>query len=274
MSPFAWVAPRMWGLHLLLVASVVFTVLMGLWQLGVYDSQQADAASQEQSAKPVRLDEVLGPDQAFPGDALDRPVTVRGSYAPSGKQFWVSGRTHDGRVGYWLVAPFLVDGTSSGSGAGQQALLVVRGWSPDHGDLPATPGGAVELNAVLEPGEERSGELGADRTTSTIRIPMLVNELPYNLYSGYAILTRSSPAGDADLARVEPPSADPSWTVGWRNLAYAVQWWVFGGFAVFMWWRMGSEMVANGRRRHDGGGDDPDRVRAERRGEDVDHPVS
>lgn len=23
-----------------------------------------------------------------------------------------------------------------------------------------------------------------------------------------------------------------------RNLAYGIQWWVFAGFAVFMWWRM------------------------------------
>jgi hypothetical protein len=24
---------------------------------------------------------------------------------------------------------------------------------------------------------------------------------------------------------------------GLRNLLYAVEWWVFGGFAVFLWWR-------------------------------------
>jgi hypothetical protein len=24
----------------------------------------------------------------------------------------------------------------------------------------------------------------------------------------------------------------------WRNLAYAVQWWLFAAFGVFMWWRV------------------------------------
>jgi surfeit locus 1 family protein len=44
---------------------------------------------------------------------------------------------------------------------------------------------------------------------------------------------------------VPPPEpGDVSWTVGLRNLAYAVQWWVFGAFAVFMWWRMATESVA------------------------------
>jgi surfeit locus 1 family protein len=31
---------------------------------------------------------------------------------------------------------------------------------------------------------------------------------------------------------------DTSFTTGLRNLMYALQWWVFGGFVVFMWWRI------------------------------------
>ena len=31
---------------------------------------------------------------------------------------------------------------------------------------------------------------------------------------------------------------------GLRNLAYALQWWVFGAFALYMWWRMSTESVA------------------------------
>jgi surfeit locus 1 family protein len=32
--------------------------------------------------------------------------------------------------------------------------------------------------------------------------------------------------------------------VGLKNLAYAMQWWVFGIFAGFMWWRMCTETIA------------------------------
>jgi surfeit locus 1 family protein len=33
----------------------------------------------------------------------------------------------------------------------------------------------------------------------------------------------------------DPAGADAS--TGLRNLLYAFQWWVFGAFAIFMWWR-------------------------------------
>ena len=37
------------------------------------------------------------------------------------------------------------------------------------------------------------------------------------------------------------PGADAS--TGLRNLLYAFQWWVFGAFAIFMWWRWLTEDV-------------------------------
>jgi hypothetical protein len=35
---------------------------------------------------------------------------------------------------------------------------------------------------------------------------------------------------------VPPPDIDTSLNL--RNAAYAVQWWVFGLFAIWMWWKM------------------------------------
>ena len=50
------------------------------------------------------------------------------------------------------------------------------------------------------------------------------------------------------LALADTPSRDDvSWTVGLKNLAYTMQWWVFGAFAIFMWWRMSNEQVAAAR---------------------------
>ena len=42
-----------------------------------------------------------------------------------------------------------------------------------------------------------------------------------------------------------PPSTSPGRTpsTGLRNLLYAFQWWVFGAFAIFMWWRWLQEDV-------------------------------
>ena len=228
--------PAMLGLHVFAVAAVIFTIVMGLWQLGVYDDRQAHEQAEKRDVATVPLDEALGPDEAFSGSANHRPVEVRGSFGPADDQIWVSGHSLDGREGYWLVAPFVVKG--------DDALLVVRGWSPTNDSVPATSNVGT-IQAVLQPGEESGSAIGADRTTDTIRIPLLANELPYDLYSGYAIMTDPEPTGN--LQAVPPPDPDVSWTVGLRNLVYALQWWVFGLFAVMMWLRMCRDVVREAR---------------------------
>lgn len=233
----------MWGLHVFAAAAVAVTVVMGLWQLGVYDTRQADEQTDREQARTVPLQEVLGPDEAFTAGANHRPVWVEGHYASAGQQFWVSGREHDGESGYWLVAPFLVEDVPADQSGRESALLVVRGWAPDNGELAPTPSGPVRLRTVLEASEASSSGLDDARTTGSIRIPALVGELPYDLYSAYGIVTGPGMPAEADLAPVAPPAPESSWTVGWRNLVYAIQWWVFGAFAAFMWWRMASEMV-------------------------------
>ena len=44
-----------------------------------------------------------------------------------------------------------------------------------------------------------------------------------------------------------PPSTScrrPGRSPGWRNLAYAIEWWIFGAFALFLWWRFVRDAVA------------------------------
>ena len=238
----AWFAPGLIGLHVLGVVAVVFCVLMGLWQMGVYDSRQHDEQADKRDVPRVALTDVWAPDTPFVRELNHRPVSVEGSFAPADEQIWVVDKEQDGREGAWLLAPLQVSGGDT--------LLVVRGWAPEAGDFPDVPPGRVTLDAVLEPGEP--AETGArsfdpdERTIGAVRIPSLINEVPYDLYSGFAISTDD--AVSAGLQLVPPPlPSDVPWTVGLRNLAYALQWWVFGLFAAFMWWRMTTESVAASR---------------------------
>lgn len=234
-----WLRPGLLGLHLFAVVALVFCVIMGLWQLGVYDSRKEHEQADKQAVPRVALTDVWGPDAAFEGRLNHRPVSIEGRFAPADEQVWVRGKEQGGRTGAWLVAPVLVGGDA-------HALLVVRGWSPSVTALPAVPSGPVTVNAVLEPGEAGGTAYDPDRRTiGTVRIPALTNELPYDLYSGFAISTSAEASGG--LALATPPAPEMSWTVGLRNLAYAVQWWVFGAFALFMWWRMATESVAAAR---------------------------
>lgn len=230
----SWFTPGLIGLHLFAIVAIVFCIVMGLWQAGAYDDRQHHEQAEKRVVPTVAFDDLWKPGESFLKTFNHRPVTIDGSFAAAQDQFWVAGKKQGGRTGAWLVAPFMVQ--SSGD-----ALLVVRGWAPEPGALPEVPTGAMTLNGVLEPGEKAGAPFDPDnRTIGSVRIPALLNEVPYDLYSGFAISTDDSVSAGLELVTPPMPS-DVSWTDGLRNLAYALQWWVFGLFAAFMWWRMTAE---------------------------------
>jgi surfeit locus 1 family protein len=205
---------------------------MGLWQLGIYEGRQGDAQDGARR-QVVPLADVWQPGEPFTADLKDKRVSIEGRFADDDLRV----TRDDGST--WLVTPFVI---------GDHALLVVRG---EGERAPATD--ATELDVVLEPSEPGGRALDARRTTDAISVPALLNDLPQRLYGGYGIALT-----DTGLPLVDPPDPDVSWTVGLRNLAYALQWWVFGAFALFMWWRMATENVAANK----SGMDDPDRFTA------------
>jgi surfeit locus 1 family protein len=236
-----WLAPRLLALHALAVVAILACVLMGLWQLGVYGSKHDDAAEVARKAAPVDVLRVWGPDDPFTADLTERQVWVRGEF--TGDQFLV----RRGADRYWVVAPVRVAGTKS-------MLLVVRGWTDERLASPDRPQGTVSFRAILQPGEDRSDTDTFDPTTGiygSVSIPQLANVMHGDLFSGFALtVPQALRAGgtpsvgiNGGLRPVEPPDPHVSWTVGLRNLAYALQWWVFGLFAGFMWWRMATEAV-------------------------------
>jgi surfeit locus 1 family protein len=226
-------APRYWGAHLLVLVAVAACVLLGRWQLGVWSDHRSTEAEEVTRQQPVALDDVLGPDAAFPGSGVGRPVVVAGRWDP-GHTVFVSDRERDGRTGVWAVTPVV---TSNGS-----AIPVVRGWVPSPDDAPPGPTGRASLVGLLQPSED-TGAADSDPRDDVIpelSTTDLLPRAPYDLYGGYVVAAAPS----AGLLAVGPqhlPGAGA--TSGLRNLLYALQWWVFGAFAVFMWWRWIEEDV-------------------------------
>ena len=72
---------RILGLTLLALVLIAAMTAMGLWQLGVYRESQALDSAEIAQARPVPLDSLLRPDQAFTAEADSRPVVARGEYA-------------------------------------------------------------------------------------------------------------------------------------------------------------------------------------------------
>lgn len=216
-------------LALLAVVVVAFTRL-GLWQLSVAQDEAVEEARAEQLARPVvSVTESLRPHQRFPDDGAGRPVAATGSYAAD-LQFLVPDRVLDGDTGYWVVTPLIVDETGAN-------LPVVRGFVADPADVDLPADTPVTVTGTLAPGEapEVRKDLPQGQRDS-IDLSALANEWPGELYNAFIFATAEEPRVTTDrLTLIPPPSFGGE--VDWRNFGYALQWWVFAAFAIYMFIR-------------------------------------
>ncbi len=249
MSPAPF-APRYWPVHLLALAAVAATVLLGRWQYDVWHQHRAHDSASVTTQGAVPLDDVLGPDAPYPASGLAKPVVVTGDWVPGGTVY-VSGREQDGRTGVWVVTPVV---TAAGS-----EIPVVRGWARSPGAAPAAPHGRAALVGLLQPPEDSgvADDDTSDDVLPDLSVTDLLQRTHRDLYGGFAIATdRALPggaapaAGTAGLASVAPETLPGAESVtALRNILYAFQWWVFGAFAIFMWWRWLQEDVLGRPRR-------------------------
>lgn len=223
-------------LHATGVAAVAIAVLLSLWQYDAWQAGRELAARDLADSPPVPLARVLGPDDPYPGDQVGRPVTLTGSWLP-GSTVEVDDRSLGGRAGGWVVTPVSVCDT--GDCAGEPAMLVVRGFLPDGADRPAPPTGRAEVTGWLQPGEGK-GLPDPDPTDTVLpelRIASAVQHVDTDLYGGY-VIAREAGAATAGLDPVTPDALpEPDTFTALRNLFYSAEWVVFGGFALFLWWR-------------------------------------
>ena len=230
-------APRYWPGHLLALVAVAAAVGLGWWQLGAWQERREAEARDLTQAEPVPLVEVMGPDDPFPGDQVGQPVELAGTWVPNGTVF-VSGREYDGEEGYWMVTPLAIDASED------PAIPVVLGWVVDVLEAPPPPEGTGELVGLLQP-SEGTGEVDEDPSDDVLpqlRTADLIQHVDQDLYGAYAI-ARDPQLGlpTADVAQL--PGAGVFTAL--RNLLYALEWWVFGGFALFIWWRWVRETEAD-----------------------------
>jgi cytochrome oxidase assembly protein ShyY1 len=228
--------PRWVGLLAALLVVVAACVLLGLWQLGVArDSGRHDAIASASSLERAPLQQVTTAHSAFEADLSNRPVTVTGTYAAD-RSLVVVDRRLDGRVGSWVVTPLVTQGGT---------VPVLRGFvEGTPTTAPEPPPGVVTVTGTLGPGESpRDGEPLPPPQVRSVDLAALVNEWPGALYNVVVLASAEStgPTTGAavtasGLTRVPPP--DAATPLNLRNAAYAVQWWVFGIFAIWMWWKM------------------------------------
>ncbi len=219
---------RLIGPTALALVLVAIAGALGAWQLQAWQARREAEARDLTQLTPVPLTDVMGPDDPFPGTDLGRPVTLEGEWLPQGA-FYVSGREHAGRDGLWLVVPLAV------GAATEPAIPVVLGWTEDV-DTALVPTGAATVTGWLQP-PEGNGSFDDDPDDDVVpqlRTADAIQRVDNDLYSAYAVATSPQEG-------LEPATLDSLPEVGrftaLRNLLYALEWWFFGAFAAFIWWR-------------------------------------
>ena len=237
-----WIA----GFVFAIAVSGVF-VLLSQWQFGRSTSPEVPTNPATEQVQP--LTETLQPGEFFHGTDADQMVSALGSYDPL-KQLLVPGRLHDGKTGYWVVSAFAVNGAPALTGAAaspQTWIPVARGWVAEPGEAPAPPSGTLELTGRLLPSEAPvPGTAPKPGEATAVSVAELINYWEVSSYPGFVAATAevangvdlSAAAVPGDLLALDIGPQPPAQQINWLNLFYSLEWVVFAGFALFIWWRL------------------------------------
>ncbi|MGB5952563.1 MAG: SURF1 family protein [Ornithinimicrobium sp.] len=222
--------PRWLALLAVLLVVLISFGQLGMWQISrAQDEDNRDLGAQQANLASQPLTDVLQPHQAFPDDGSNLPVQATGSYVAD-LQFLVPQRRLNDVEGYWVITPLR---TQSGA-----LLPVLRGWVAQPEDAGAPEEITRTVSGTLAPAESPVSNAGLPPgQRGSVDLANLVNEWPGELYNAFIFATDEQPPSTAGSVVLVPPPTLGSDGLDWSNVGYAMQWWVFAAFAVYMYWR-------------------------------------
>ena len=231
------VRPR-WVAALLLALGIAAAfALLGQWQLErAIESGTVVERSTEQ-VKP--LADVAQPDSGVTQIATGQMVTTTGTWVIGDEQV-ITTRFNGGVSGFWVVSHFQTDA--------DVGIAVARGWAPDQRTAEAAIAAlqaAPEAASVTLTGRFLTGEApelpdpeGDSMEMTKVAPSALINLWAdfsgKSVYSAY-VVDAAAPAG---LDPIDSPVPQVDQSLNWLNVFYAIEWVVFAGFAVFLWYRL------------------------------------
>lgn len=237
--------PR-WILSLILamVIAAVF-VLLSQWQ---FSTSAGDAPPPPSTTEEVRpLTDVFSPGVPMTAPLADQMVTMDGEFVAD-TAVLVQDRLQGDRQGFWLISAFAVDGAGTPQATGpddQTVIPVVHGWVQDAAaadEVPALVGPGTVVGRLL-PAEGPVAERAVEGQVSMLATAELTNRWDRPIYSGFVVSSATTvdgservPQPPLEAVTVGPQPQDTP--VNWLNIFYAVEWFVFAGFAFFLWWRL------------------------------------
>jgi cytochrome oxidase assembly protein ShyY1 len=162
-------------------------------------------------------------------------VTVEGEWVAADTLVLTGRNNGDETQGAWLVAHLVTpDGVT---------LVVALGWAPDAARAEAArdalPAGT--LTGRYLPGEPPSDSDFEAGEHSAISAAELINIWPdaQPAYAGYLIASEA-PEG---LERIFAPQPEREVSLNVLNVFYAIEWVIFAGFAIYLWYRLVRDVV-------------------------------
>lgn len=237
-----------------LIIAALF-VILSMWQLSSSDQAATVADPDKDRVKP--LSEVIQPGEVATATTADHTVEIAGRYVPDSTVV-IPGRLYDGAEGYWVVSELVIrDSEESWDAAnGPMSMAVARGWVESADQVPAAPSDAVTVAGRFLPPEAPLGDRELpEKELASLSPAQLTNVWNAPLYSGYVAAAAEVPAGEelpvteqgalaenasvmsAELRDLDIDQQPTDTSLNMLNLFYALEWIVFAGFAVFLWWR-------------------------------------
>lgn len=205
---------------ILVAVGLVFAVLggvLGLWQMQVFVDKGNRSIEARTELPPTPLFDHVR-DDGTTDDIYGKPVTVKGFYLPT-EQLIIPGEGNSVRV----LTAFQ---TTAG-----RVVPIVRGLAR-RDDVPAPPAGVLQQTGLFLPGEGDAASSGRPGEIGSVRMPLLAQRWPqHQLVPGFVTLSESDAAAQG-LAQA--PVDLPEGKGSFQNGGYALQWWVFGAFALLM----------------------------------------
>jgi hypothetical protein len=236
-----WIA----GLFLALAVAAVFA-LLGQWQL---ERSFTEVEPEDQSQLPLVLVDSEKPGEPLTATAANKLVQAQ-IFIDTQNVFIVSNRLQRAAdevvSGYWVIANssvLLEDGESTASlsvGIGfAESLAVAEGAREALME-------SVQAQAFLEQtgkylqteGPETQSDPAKSYLLESFSLAQLVNlykGVEAQSLAGFMVLD-AEPGFGLERIVIAPPEAGTQ--VNWLTLFYALEWALFAGFAVFLWWRL------------------------------------
>ena len=224
--------PKWIGALVLALAVAAGFAALGQWQLS--RAVEGGTVSHEQTETVVPLASIATPQKPMPADTTGQVVSLDATFAPDDYTV-LSGRTNLSAPGYWVVGHAIVsDGAS---------LAVALGWASDAdaaasavAKLKDTPPPSAITGRYLpsESPQESDFEAGAHTTLAVADLINTWGTAPDGVYGGYVVSFATVPG----LDKIDSPPPSTEVSVNLLNIFYALEWVIFAGFAIFLWWRL------------------------------------